>query len=161
LQAASEAGDYHLALADMRPLMSGMDWQNFINAERQFGEGNPYPALREENSPRLFANLTPRETAEIARELATAYEKTGSQSEALPYLQRAYRLEADTKLKSQLNREVQQIQAALRRSAINQTRRPVIHSALEQENLVRPRLPEQTRAIQAGPKDHVRKGGDQ
>jgi Tfp pilus assembly protein PilF len=160
LKAASEAGDYHLALADMHPFMTAGGWQNSIDVARHYGNDESFsPEWQEEDSLRLFANLSAKEKAEIGRELGTAYEKIGSPIEALPYLQHAYHLEPDAKLKSQLNREIQQIRAALRRSVTNQTRQPEIHSALEQQNLVRPRLSEQAVPIGPRPKDQGQKGG--
>jgi hypothetical protein len=72
--------------------------------------------------------------------LGTAFDRTGHQSEALSYLRLAYRLEQDSSLKTQINREVQQLRATQRRQAANIARAPVIHSELEQDHAVRPRI---------------------
>src|SRR5438270_5985561 len=160
LKAATEAGDYHLAIAAMQPFLSGISWQNSIDVARDFDDGeNATPEWQEENSNRIFAKSFVKEKAEIARDLGTAFEKTGDMDQALPYLQKAYRLEPDPKVKAQLNREVQQIRFTQRRRTANQTRRPEIHSELEQEHLVRPRLPEQTATNR--PRPQGQKGGGQ
>jgi hypothetical protein len=90
-----------------------------------------------------------------------ALEKTGSLDQALSYTQRAYRLEADPKLKAQLNSKIQQIRSLQRRRATNESRRPEIHAELEQQHLVRPRLPEQTVPNLPRPQGQGQKGGGQ
>ncbi|HET9837691.1 MAG TPA: hypothetical protein VFR84_05595 [Candidatus Angelobacter sp.] len=162
LQAASETGDYHLALAAMHPFLNNYSWRNSIEIARDFDDGeNSPPEFQEENSTRTFAKLSAKEKAEIARELGTAYEKTGSPDEALSYLQPAARLEPDAALQAQLNKEVQQIQLLQRRRTSNQNRRPEIHSQLEQQHLVRPRLPEPAPPKQTRSGSQVQKGGAQ
>jgi hypothetical protein len=84
--------------------------------------------------------LSVKERAEITRDLGLAYEKINSLNQALPYLRRAYRLETDAVVKTQINKEVQQIRTTQRRRTTNLARQPVIHAELEQEHVVRPRL---------------------
>jgi tetratricopeptide (TPR) repeat protein len=83
-----------------------------------------------------------QERAEINRDLGMAFERTGALGQALPYWQRAYRLESDPAVKAQINKEVQQIRLVQRRREANRARQPEIHSELEQAHVVRPRLSE-------------------
>jgi tetratricopeptide (TPR) repeat protein len=162
LKAAMETGDYHLAIASLQPFLAGISWQNSSDAVPDSDDGeNATPEWQAENNNRVFAKLSAKEKAEIARDLGTAFEKTGAPEQALPYLQQAYRLETDSKMKAQMNREVQQIRSLQRRRATNQGRRPEIHSELEQEHLVRPRLPEQPVPNRPRPQDQGQKGGVQ
>jgi len=157
LKAAVEVGDYHLAIATIQPFLPGINWRNSVDLAYQFDNSeNTSPDSQEDNSPRLFSKLSVKEKAENDRDIGTAYLKTGSADQALPYLQRAARLEPDPQLKEQMKKTVQQIELAQRRQTTNETRRPEIHSQLEQEHLVRPRLPEP-----AQPRPQSQKGGAQ
>jgi len=145
LKAAIEAGDYHLAIAAMKPYL-GSD----LEAARDTGTGTDDEQEQEpgaqdwrvEDTVRAFAKLSAKERAEISRDLGIAFEKANALAQALPYLQKAYRLETDPAVKSQINKEVQQIRLVQRRRELNRARRPEVHSDLEQEHIVRPRLPE-------------------
>lgn len=163
LKAASAAGDYHLAIAAMQPYLSGANLENVTDGTEQNAESDEDLAIPESqgDSSRILAKLPAKDRAEICRYLGTAFEKTKSLNQALAYLQRAYRLEPDTGLKAQINRQAQQIRSALRRQAANRARQPEIHSELEQQHIVRPRLPERTMPIQPSPQGQVQKGAGQ
>jgi hypothetical protein len=111
-----------------------------------------------DDTARTFIKLPVKERAEISRDLGLAFEKINSLNQALPYLQRAYRLETDAAVKTQINKEVQQIRATQRRRTANLARQPVIHTDLEQEHVVRPRLAELAAASPPKPRVSVRKG---
>jgi Tfp pilus assembly protein PilF len=163
LKAAIETGNYHLAIAVLQPYLSGDNLPGAtVTGDESVSQEDSVPAPEwQERYGRIFLKLSTKERAEITRDLGTAFEKTGSPDQALSYLQRAYGLETDPNVKAQVNREVQQIRSLQRRRAINQSRRPEVHSELEQEHLVRPRLPEQTMPIQPRPQGQGRKGGGQ
>jgi cellulose synthase operon protein C len=147
LKAATETGDYFQAIAVMQS-MTNQNWRYDLTrgASDENEEAMEAPAQTEteteDHSPGI-ARLPAKERAEINRDLGMAYVRIKSLAEALPYLQQAYRLEPDPKIKAQINREVQQIRFTQRRQAANQLRQPEIHSELEQQRIVRPRLPEQ------------------
>jgi hypothetical protein len=82
---------------------------------------------RAEDTVRAFAKLPAKERAEISRDLGTAFERTNALAQALPYLQKAYRLETDPAVKSQINKEVQQIRL-VSAGAVNRPRSPVIQN---------------------------------
>src|SRR5215470_4241075 len=163
LKAAIEVGDYHLAIAVMQPYLSGDNLPSAtVTGDEYVSEEDSAPSPEwQERYGRVFLKLSTKERAEIIRDLGTAFEKTGSPDQALSYLQRAYGLEADPRVKAQMNREIQLIRSLQRRRATNQSRRPEIHSDLEQEHLVRPRMPEQTLPNQPRPQGQGQKGGGQ
>ena len=163
LKAAIEQGDYHLAIAALKPYLSADNLPSATHTGDDYiSEENSIPSPEwQEGYGRIFLKLSTRERAEITRDLGMALEKTGSLDQALSYTQRAYRLEADPKLKAQLNSKIQQIRSLQRRRATNESRRPEIHAELEQQHLVRPRLPEQTVPNLPRPQGQGQKGGGQ
>jgi cellulose synthase operon protein C len=144
LKAASEVGDDHLAIAAMKPYLSGAYIESMIDRPSNPDNDEDESAQdgRAEETLSAFAKLSAHENAEINRDLGRAFERTNALAQALPYWQKAYRLEPDPALKAQINKEVQQIRLVQRRREANRARRPQIHSELEQERIVRPRLPE-------------------
>ena len=164
LKAASQAGDYHVAIAAMQPYLSGASLENAMGGTEQNAESDEDSAIPESqagDNARILAKLPVKDRAEICRYLGTAFEKTKSLNQALAYLQRAYRLEPDAGLKGQINRQAQQIRFVLRRQAANRARQPEIHSELEQQHIVRPRLPERTLSIPSAPQGQGQKGAGQ
>jgi hypothetical protein len=121
-------------------------------------ESTGAPDWRAERTVSSFARLSATERAEICRDLGFAFERTNSLGQALSYLEKAYRLETDPARKTAINKEVQQIRLVQRRRAANRTRQPDVHSALEQERTVRPRLPEPALTVPPKPPSTPRKG---
>jgi len=162
LKAAIEAGDYYLAIAAMKRYLGSID----LEAARDTGlspddEAEQDPGTQDsrvEDAVRAFAKLSAKERAEISRDLGIAFEKTNALAQALPYLQKAYRLEADPAVKAQINKEVQQIRLLQRRRESNRARQPEVHSELEQQHVVRPRLPEPALSAQPRQQNPLRKG---
>ena len=113
---------------------------------------------RVEDSVGAFAKLPVKERAEINRDLGMAFERTNALAQAVPYLQKAFRLETDPAVKAQINKEVQQIRLLQRRREANRARQPQVHSELEQEYIVRPRLPEPALSSPPRQQSPVRKG---
>ncbi|HET7873595.1 MAG TPA: tetratricopeptide repeat protein, partial [Terriglobales bacterium] len=153
LRAANEAADFHLAVAAMNPVLTG----RFVSAmERRLNLQEEDEASGEESAPEApeaeadaaeaaessAITLPQKDAAEISRLVGHAFNKTGDLDAALSYLRRAYRLETDAALKSQINKEVQQVRAVQRRRTVNRARQPVISSRLDQEHVVHPRIAE-------------------
>jgi tetratricopeptide (TPR) repeat protein len=86
------------------------------------------------------SSRTDAEKLALARLIARAYEETGSPASALSYLKLAACLQKDSKLHDELQRQVDQLDTALRLDAENASRRPHIQGALNQSGVVRPRL---------------------
>jgi len=162
LKAATEAGDYYLAIAVMKPYLGSIDLEATRNAGSNPDDEEDMTSTqdsRAEDTVRIFAKLSVKERAEISRDLGIAFEKTNALAQALPYLQKAYRLEADPAVKTQINKEVQQIRLLQRRREANRARQPEIHSELEQQHVVRPRLPEPALLAPPRQQNPLRKGG--
>jgi tetratricopeptide (TPR) repeat protein len=164
LKAATETGDYYLAIATMKPYLAGGNFESAFDNQQvnqQGPEEEAEPVMedwRTEQSVRAFSKLPAKERAEICRDLGVAFEKTNALAQALPYLRKAHRLEPDPSAKTQINKEVQQIRLVQRRRAANRVRQPDVHSELEQEHVVRPRLPEPALSTPPGPQSPTRKG---
>ncbi len=162
LKAAIEAGDYYLAIAAMKPYLGNIDLDTTrdagSNADDDQEQEPGTQDARAEDTVRAFAKLPAKERAEINRDLGTAFERTNALAQALPYLQKAYRLETDPAVKSQINKEIQQIRLVQRRRELNRARQPEVHSELEQEHVVRPRLPEPALAAPPRQQNPLRKG---
>jgi len=162
LRAAIEAGDYYLAIAAMKPYLGSIDLETArdtgVNTDEEAEQDPGTPDWRVEDTVRIFAKLPAKERAEISRDLGTAFERTNALAQALPYLQKAYRLEPDPAVKSQINKEVQQVRLVQRRRELNRARQPEVHSELEQEHVVRPRLPEPTLSAPPRQQNPLRKG---
>jgi cellulose synthase operon protein C len=76
----------------------------------------------------------------VAQEAAGVFERTGRLAEAIPYLKFAACLQGDKALQTALRSRIEQLQTALALEARNAQRRPEIRRALDQSNVVRPRL---------------------
>jgi len=144
LKAAGANGNYELAIAVMKPYLQGNLLDAAYRGSRNSDEDDELldQDSSRDGTPREFGKLPAKDWAEINRDLGQAFEKTGSPEQAVTYLRRAYALEPDAAVKSQINKQVQQIRALLRRQTTNAARRPIIRTELEQEHVVRPRVPE-------------------
>jgi len=163
MKAAIETGDYHLAIAVMQPELRNEGFNAALRRRQSREEDDdllaPEP-VREANMP-VSMKLAGREGAVVSRDLGLAFEKTNSPEQALIYLRRAYWLETDAATKTQINKEVQRIRAGQRRLAANLARQPLVHSELEQNHVVRPRMPGAGVSSPPRPRPAARKGASQ
>jgi tetratricopeptide (TPR) repeat protein/Flp pilus assembly protein TadD len=164
LKATAETGDSFLAIAVMQS-MTSPHWRYDLtrgpsdeSEEAEAGDTQAQEQTQSEEHTPIVPRLAAEERAEINRDLGMAFIRTKSPDQALPYLQSAYGLETDARIKAQLNREIEQIRFTQRRQAANQLRQPEIHSALEQQHIVRPRLPEQPVSNSPRPQGQQQKG---
>ncbi len=163
MKAAIETGDYHLVIAAMKPYLQSGAIEAALDRRRNLEEEDDL--LEQESAGDVTApglmKLPAKERAEISRDLGLAFEKTNSLDQALAYLRRAYRMETDPATKTQINKEVQQIRAVQRRRATNLARQPLIHTELEQNHVVRPRVPEPAASSPPKPRAAAGKGASQ
>ncbi len=163
MKAAIATGDYHLAIAALKPYLQSGVIETALDRRRNLDEEDDL--LEQESasdaSVHWLMKLPAKERAEISRDLGVAFEKTNSLDQALAYLRRAYRMETDPAAKTQINKEVQQIRAMQRRRATNLSRQPLIHTELEQNHVVRPRAPEPAAASPPKPRATAGKGASQ
>ena len=66
--------------------------------------------------------------------------------EALRYLQVARQLEKAPARRKEIGNMITEVSARLRRQRLNAARQPILHEALEQDRLVRPRIVARWRA---------------
>ncbi len=78
--------------------------------------------------------------SQVSLVLAEVLIRTDRMDEALPYLQNARRLEETPARRQQIGARLAAVRLQLRRRRLNQARQPILHEALEQDRLVRPRL---------------------
>jgi hypothetical protein len=100
-------------------------------------EGNESPQSNAHPEPML----TQVRQARIAFEAAEVLDRLGRLKESLMYLKSAYKLENNGLRRKPIAEQIAAIRRDLRRQALNQERRPVLHEALEQNRVVRPRIP--------------------
>jgi hypothetical protein len=78
--------------------------------------------------------------AQVARTLGDLSIRLNRLDDALRYLRAARQLEKTPALRRQINSTMTDVTARLRRQQLNAARQPILHEALEQDRLVRPRL---------------------
>jgi len=98
-----------------------------------------------EDEPRHPADLsTPKLTeaqkARLAVSLAAVLIRLDQLKQALPYLNLARKLEKAPSRRREVNSTIADVRARLSRRQANLSRAPILHEALEQDRLVRPRL---------------------
>jgi len=82
----------------------------------------------------------PSERAQLAHEVAAVMVRLERWQQAQAYLQAAQKLEKSPAEQKRISAELADVRARLRRQRENAARRPILHEALEQDRLVRPRL---------------------
>ncbi len=78
--------------------------------------------------------------AQVAFTLAEVLVRLDRLNEALPYLQIAHRLEKTAARRQRVMNRIAEVGIRLRRQRLNLARQPILHEALEQDRVVRPRL---------------------
>ena len=108
--------------------------------------------LAQVNSP---FNLPTTQQAQAANTLGELMVRLNRLDEALRYLQAARRLEKAEGRRKEIGRAINEVSARLRRQQLNAARQPILHEALEQDRLVRPRLLARTAAPPKSPSKGV------
>ena len=78
--------------------------------------------------------------AQVAGQLGEVLVRLDRLNEALPYMRLAYKLEKAPDRRKQIASRITSVGAQVRRQQLNAARQPILHEALEQDRLVRPRL---------------------
>jgi len=84
--------------------------------------------------------LPPAQQAQVAWTLSGVMARLNRPSEALAYLQIARRLEKAPARRKEISSKIAEVRSTLRRQRMNTERQPILHEALEQDRLVRPKL---------------------
>jgi tetratricopeptide (TPR) repeat protein len=154
LRAAMQAGDYHLAVATMKPFLRSrwLDLNSspgrlYETAVDEDSEDEEDPESGDEDNSQAEAeftqdirSMTPREKAEIFEQVGLAFQKLGAFDEALSSLGQALGLHPIPEVARRVKAEVREVRKVLEERRSDRERQPDIHDALEQESVVRPRL---------------------
>ena len=84
--------------------------------------------------------LPTAQQAQVAITLGELMIRLNRMDEALRYLQVAHHLEKAPARGSEISKMITDVSDRLRRQRLNAARQPILHEALEQDRLVRPRL---------------------
>jgi cellulose synthase operon protein C len=139
-KAAVTTKRYLLAVGAVEPILVG----GVLEAQRELtpidDEEDTSAESQDFNAQYSMNELPQVERALLAANLGEAFEGVAMNDQALRYFRLAYRLERSQDKKKQLQAKVTRLREQLDRKSRNESRRPVIHPALEQDRVVRPRL---------------------
>jgi tetratricopeptide (TPR) repeat protein/predicted Zn-dependent protease len=167
--AAVDAHQYSLAVADLQPLLrKGFLNETYRNPAREAEEADAAERGAENQAEHEQAELEQNEgfqneadasddaetqlqpnapifvsvaeKTHIAASLALSEERLGHLGAAMQHFQIAERLETNADRRKLAHRNFVRVSAEIDRQAKDAARRPVIHNALEQDRVVRPRL---------------------
>ncbi|MGH9552089.1 MAG: tetratricopeptide repeat protein, partial [Terriglobales bacterium] len=105
-----------------------------MEADRDAADQNPPSRM---NDP--FRLPTPQQ-AQVATTLGELMIRLNRMDEALRYLQVARQLEKTPARRKEIDGMITEVSARLRRQRLNSARQPILHEALEQDRLVRPKV---------------------
>jgi hypothetical protein len=148
LAAASQHAD-DLALAAVDNVLSQRLFPRYVppvNAEA--GEEEIISSEEDDNSDKDYSELPTYgpvklsrvQQAQIAASVAEAMIRLGRFDQAVPYLEIAKKLEKAPQRRKEISATLADVKARLRRRQANLARQPILHQALEQDRIVRPRL---------------------
>lgn len=98
--------------------------------------------------------LPASQQAQVAQEVAVVMTRLERLDQAEAYLKTAQKLEKSAAEQKHISAQLADVRTRLRRQHLNAARRPVLHEALEQDRLIRPRL-----VVQAPTKPAAKVGG--
>ena len=155
IAAAPDNADLRIAYVEAA-LGAGLDARGLLAAEPILAGGSfygqrvaqtDYPSASEvsENDQMVaavtaFPALKPEDAARLTWLAIHAREKRGEAGAALTLVQRAEALETDAARKHGFEKEQERLEAETEREQENEERAPMIHVALDQKQVVRPRL---------------------
>jgi hypothetical protein len=84
--------------------------------------------------------LSPAQRARVSKLIADTMARVGRFPDALSYYQTARNLETSVENRKQLNRRIADMKSVLKIQRENAERQPLLHEALEQDRVVRPKL---------------------
>ena len=146
--AAAAANSNEYALGVMEPLFQTRFLRNYApengNEEGQIASSGLENDNEESEETNASLPATPKvsraQDAEVAQTIGDTMSRVGRLVDALSYYQMARRLEPSPTLRKKLLRKIADIKNVLRIEHQNAARQPLLHEALEQDRVVRPRL---------------------
>lgn len=109
--------------------------EEILSAEEEDAEDNVIEPLSD-----IKARLTVAQQAQIAYTGSEVLMRLGRWNDALRYLESARKLEKSPRRLKEIAKKLADVRGRLRRQRENLTRQPVLHDALEQDRIVRPRI---------------------
>jgi tetratricopeptide (TPR) repeat protein len=119
----------------------------------------PDAVAEQETVTSLHAETGSGERVTLTAAVAKAYWNLGNLEAALRYYRAALHLKPSDAARAEITKNINAVRTVVRRSANNAQRMPVIHQAIDQEHLVRPRLVAAAKAPPPAKADHRTKGG--
>ena len=156
-----------LALSSIEPLLRMGYLQVGYNPRSDDQEAEPADSSADipdavaepETVTTLHAETASGERVTLAAAVAKVYWNLGNLEAALKYCRAALHLKPSDGARAEITKNINAIRTVVRRNANNAQRMPVIHQAIDQEHLVRPRLLAAAKAPRPAKADHRTKGG--
>jgi cellulose synthase operon protein C len=150
-EAAAAAHSDELALAALEGTVRPQILARYQAAQENTEEAAPQYENQSGNeeqqtNEQLGTKLTPERQAQIAFEAAEVLVRLERLNEGLTYFAAARRLEKNSQRRKLTLERITAVKKELARQQLNQARQPILHEALEQNRLVRPRIPVATAA---------------
>lgn len=158
-EAAADTHADDLALATLEGIPGMEAWGNAAMNETPFRHQEDAMLRRDapagegadtDSMPAVPPPLTQERTARISFQVGEIYERLGKLDESVARLEDARRWEISAERRREIARRAERVKKELQRLKDNAARRPVLHEALEQAHLVRPRIPTLTATEQNG-----------
>ena len=145
-EAARESKSYKYALGILDPLLQTQFLRNYVSEpgaeeEEIVSSGEEETGADDSSEPLSAQTQMPKpEQARIAQLIGDTMNQVGRIEDALSYYQTARNLEASARTRKALNRKISEARRTLRIQRDNMARQPLLHEALEQDRVVRPKL---------------------
>ena len=146
-EAATSAKSDNYALAIIEPLFQTQYFRSDVsqapNEEEQIVSSGEDEEESGSDSNALYSGdeqLSPAQRARVSKLIADTMVRVGRFPDALSYYQTARNLETSAENRKQLNRKIADMKSILKIQHQNAARQPLLHEALEQDRVVRPRL---------------------
>lgn len=147
------AGKDQLAISTIKPLLNlgflELSYENRSatstgEADEDSAETEEVSSAEPEETPirpdNQLDKLTPSQRVSLAMAVGRSFQKLDDLQEALRYYRNAASLDKAKTFRAEIDRDIRNVNAVIRRNANNEQRMPAIHNELEQDHVVRPRL---------------------
>jgi tetratricopeptide (TPR) repeat protein len=145
--AATSAKSDSYALAIIEPLFQTQYFRSDVsqapNEEEQIVTSGEDEDESGNESNSLYSGeeqLSPAQRARLSKLIADTMTRVGRLPDALSYYQTARNLETSAENRKQLNRRIADMKSIMKIQRENAARQPLLHEALEQDRVVRPKL---------------------
>ncbi len=146
-EAAADAQSDSFALGILEPLLQPQGFRNYqpdISGERADSSEEDDQAMASQPNFQLLRTdgleLSRGHQVHVLQKAGDAMVRVGRLSEALSAYQYAYRAEQSASVRKSLSATIASVKATLANQRENASRQPLLHEALEQDRIVRPKL---------------------